>query len=346
MLICSVHRYGIFKFRTSASSAPTTPSSTAHRLRPSMLNLDTISRNLFGTGSVSSRSHSNSASGTDTFGTSSTKMSRSVLSRTSTMEASSRLSVQTRSTSSEDLKKGHSRPSRSPSSEHLAESELITGRPYSANGVAGMGQSEMDLNERLNTARKNSKSTAALSPKPSGARKLGSKSVAELRSQVETSQSNQADGSLTEIREFLVRDSTVNVQFSVAPLRRCRQRHRCGFEMNRLLPRKHSPSIATFGQRMINQSRPRWRFSAPEASQSLMPSWTPSLPHLLNKNVRAFHDRQQPRLLYPCLPGLRAREALCPKHRSSHLASVPLTLVSESYLAVDDGFLRDAKPFR
>ena len=45
-----------------------------------------------------------------------------------------------------------------------------------------MGQSELDLNERLNVARKNSKTMAALSPAKS---KLGAKSVSELRRQVE-----------------------------------------------------------------------------------------------------------------------------------------------------------------
>jgi hypothetical protein len=45
-----------------------------------------------------------------------------------------------------------------------------------------MGQSEVDLNERLNLARRNSKTMAALSPAKA---RLGAKSVAELRSQVE-----------------------------------------------------------------------------------------------------------------------------------------------------------------
>lgn len=49
----TVHRYGVFRFKTNNLSAPNTPSS--HRLRPSMLNLDALSRNLFGSSSVSSR---------------------------------------------------------------------------------------------------------------------------------------------------------------------------------------------------------------------------------------------------------------------------------------------------
>ena len=57
----SVHKFGIFRFRTSISSAPSTPSSS-HRLRPSMLHLDTISRNLFGAGSVNSRDRSSTLS--------------------------------------------------------------------------------------------------------------------------------------------------------------------------------------------------------------------------------------------------------------------------------------------
>ncbi|WVR09186.1 hypothetical protein IAU60_006248 [Kwoniella sp. DSM 27419] len=63
-----VHRFGIFKFRTGTLSCPTTPSS--HRLRPSMLNLDAISRNLFGAGSVSIRG--------DAFSPSSKRRSQSI----------------------------------------------------------------------------------------------------------------------------------------------------------------------------------------------------------------------------------------------------------------------------
>ena len=42
-----------------------------------------------------------------------------------------------------------------------------------------MGQSEIDLNERLQLARKNSKSMAALSPRPS--RRIDTRSAGELR---------------------------------------------------------------------------------------------------------------------------------------------------------------------
>lgn len=49
--------------------------------------------------------------------------------------------------------------------------------------AADLGQSELDLNERLNLARKNSRTMAAMSPPNS---RLGAKSVSELRSQVET----------------------------------------------------------------------------------------------------------------------------------------------------------------
>ncbi len=196
-----VHRYGIFRFRMSTISAPTTPSSTAHRLRPSMLNLDAISRNLFGTGSVSSRSQANTTEGSEIFGTTSTKKSKSGLSRSSTLETDSRLSIETAKTASMEAEKDKPRAFGFPSDDP-SQRELIAGTPYGAVGRLGMGQSEVDLNERLNLARKNSKSMAMLSPKPSGARKLGSKSVAELRSQVEIRQTTeQAEEALREACE-------------------------------------------------------------------------------------------------------------------------------------------------
>lgn len=115
-----VHKYGVYRFRTSTSSAPSTPNSS-HRLRPSMLNLDTLSRNLFGTGSVSSR-------GTDNSSTLSSKRSKSI---------DSRLSGDSKRSSDFALSPG---PYRMPED-----------------------KSEVDLNERLNLARKNS-NIAAWSP--------------------------------------------------------------------------------------------------------------------------------------------------------------------------------------
>jgi hypothetical protein len=113
-----VHRLGIFRFRTSISSAPNTPSSS-HRLRPSMLHLDTLSRNLFGTGSVSSRDRS------------------STLSSNRSKSNDSRLSGESKRSSDQSLSPG----------------------PYRSYA----DKSEVDLNERLNIARKNS-NIAAYSP--------------------------------------------------------------------------------------------------------------------------------------------------------------------------------------
>ncbi|WWC73238.1 uncharacterized protein I206_107204 [Kwoniella pini CBS 10737] len=122
--------------KTGTTSCPTTPSATSHRLRPSMLNLDAISRNLFGAGSVSGKS--------DIFGT---KGSRSTGSRSSTMDLmddTSRKRLSHRSTSPFD---GLIKSSR----------ELIAGAPYRET----IGQSEVDLNARLDLARNNSKSVAS-----------------------------------------------------------------------------------------------------------------------------------------------------------------------------------------
>ena len=108
----TVHQYGVYRFRTSNSSNPATPS--VARLRPSMMNLDTISRNLFGS-SVSGRS-------------------------------------------SIDMFSPEEKPAPAP---------------------RNIGQSEIDLNERLNLARRNSKSMAALSPRAS--KRMAQKSMGELR---------------------------------------------------------------------------------------------------------------------------------------------------------------------
>ena len=154
---------------------------------------------------MSSRSQAANMSSIDMFGGSSTKKSKSVLSRTSTMETSSRLSVDECVTSSQEASKHLSCHSSSPSEPGLRD-ELVAGMPYENDGGRGMGQSEVDLNERLTLARKNSKSMAALVPKPSGARRLGSRSVAELRSQVEERRMKEEEGidtSLLKAGKFL-----------------------------------------------------------------------------------------------------------------------------------------------
>ena len=117
----SVHKFGIFRFRTSISSAPSTPSSS-HRLRPSMLHLDTISRNLFGACSVNSRDRS------------------STLSSNRSKSTDSRISGDFKRTSDQSLSPG----------------------PYKMFA----DRSEVDLNERLNLARKNSNILAYSPAKP------------------------------------------------------------------------------------------------------------------------------------------------------------------------------------
>jgi hypothetical protein len=199
-LIGLVHRYGIFKFRTTANSAPNTPSAS-HRLRPSMLNLDAISRNLFGAGSVSGRSQQ-SGSNADMFNTVSSKRRPGPVNRSSTMETNqlsytsvsrdeaSRKRMSSTSTTSgtsgnsasSDERKRISRMSTPASEVYSEEDEVLGGSPYKPGAAEGIRQSDVDLNERLQLARKNSKSMAALSPGPS---RLGVRSVAELRGGVE-----------------------------------------------------------------------------------------------------------------------------------------------------------------
>ncbi|OWZ53685.1 hypothetical protein C368_04069 [Cryptococcus neoformans 125.91] len=170
-IACTINHHGIFKFRTGTISCPTTPSSGTHRLRPSMLNLDTISRNLFGAGSVSGRSGTSN----DMFSTVSSKRgSKYAMSRSSSMETS--LYSTDGHEEKEVSKKKFSKISLSPDPHNL-----VAGAPYAA-GTESIRQSEIDLNQRLDAAKKNGQSTT-LSPGPAPKlNKLGNRSVAELRS--------------------------------------------------------------------------------------------------------------------------------------------------------------------
>lgn len=143
-----------------------------------MLNLDTISRNLFGAGAPSIRSQGSSV---DAFGTSTSKRSKP-LSRSAT--ESSRMST----SSSEDRKRLSRLSTSSASDKEMEEEEeaeeivsmLKKTSPYKTRSTGpGMGQSEIDLNERLQLARKNSKSMAALSPRPS--RRTDTRSQGDMR---------------------------------------------------------------------------------------------------------------------------------------------------------------------
>ncbi|RSH95410.1 hypothetical protein EHS25_000497 [Saitozyma podzolica] len=204
-IVTTIHQYGVFKFRTSTNSAPNTPSAT-HRLRPSMINLDAISRNLFGTGSVSGRSHQ-SGSSMDMFSSTSSKRKPVPASRSSTMEtnrlsymsvsseemsrkrlsAMSAMSGSSAMSISSDERKVPPRSSTSPSSVMSDEEDYVavSESPYKASAPSDLRQSDVDLHERLQLARKNSKSMAALLPGGPGASRLGTRSVAELRGNVE-----------------------------------------------------------------------------------------------------------------------------------------------------------------
>lgn len=114
-----------------------------------MLNLDSISRNLFGSGSVSSRSDSMSTS----------RRSKSVTSRNSTVEefcfssetASTRASSYIESASSS---LGHSKAThRHSASLSAVEEKDVVMRPFINGGNNG---SELDLDLQLNIARQNS----------------------------------------------------------------------------------------------------------------------------------------------------------------------------------------------
>lgn len=185
-----VARYGIFKFRTAANSAPTTPSSHSQRLRPSMLNLEAISRNLFGSSSVSSRSTQS-----DLFSTTSSSKRKVGVSRSSTMETG-KFSMASASSDnaarSSDERLRTSRASTAPSESSIVEDEssVVIPAGVSPYKYENVRESEVDLNERLNMARKNSKSMARLTsppPPPTAAntRLNAARSVIELRTMAE-----------------------------------------------------------------------------------------------------------------------------------------------------------------
>ena len=169
-----------------------------------MLNLDTISRNLFGQASVSGRNQTGGSS--DLFGSTRTKRSRSIVSRSSTVDTNR---ISNSSGSSRELKNSGlpSSPSEHPSD---AEVEPLAAASTFADVRRNMGQSEIDLNERLNLARKNSKTMAAMSP---GHARLGAKSVAELRTLAD-----ERDAELKRSASKLVTKSLVDLRRNEGPM--------------------------------------------------------------------------------------------------------------------------------
>ncbi|WVN91089.1 uncharacterized protein L203_106336 [Cryptococcus depauperatus CBS 7841] len=178
----TIHQHEIFKFRIGTTSAPTTPSAGTHRLRPSMLNLDTISRNLFGNGSISGRSGSNS----DMFSTTSSKRgSRAGMSRSSTLDAS--IYSASVDAHEENVKEKEKEPKKRFSKMSISlDPGLIAGAPYSS-GEGETKQNETELNQLLDMGRKNSQTTSVMlsSPKSGAGHRLGAKSVADLRKEHE-----------------------------------------------------------------------------------------------------------------------------------------------------------------
>lgn len=135
-----------------------------------MLNLDTISRNLFGAGSVSGRSGTSN----DMFSTAGSKRgSKYAMSRSSSMETS--LYSTDGHEEKEASKKKFSKISLSPDPH-----SLIAGAPYAAE-TDNIRQSEIDLNQRLDAAKKNGQSTTLSSGTAPKLNKLGNRSVTELR---------------------------------------------------------------------------------------------------------------------------------------------------------------------
>lgn len=164
----SVNVFGLYRFRTSNVSLPGTPTH-AYRLRPSAINLDSISKNLFGTSS--SRQESTMGS----------KKSRSVVSRSSTIDTA-RFSMSSKSTAATSVEHeiGIKTPSpgrvrkssspqimgfndlsgMSPGRGSVSTEPLITeGKLLSAPGQVVI-RSDADLELQLDLARRNSASIA------------------------------------------------------------------------------------------------------------------------------------------------------------------------------------------
>lgn len=149
-----VHTYGVFRFKTTSASCPNTPT-YSHKLRPSVLNLDSISKNLFGYSSTSSRGDSS---------TTTSRRSRSIASRSSTMDTHRNSTVSSRSTALSsvdvDVVDAMTSPRKRPPS-------FITAPPLEAvKARSDSGHrrnfSEVRLNEQLDIARQNSATMATL----------------------------------------------------------------------------------------------------------------------------------------------------------------------------------------
>ncbi|GHJ88511.1 hypothetical protein NliqN6_4913 [Naganishia liquefaciens] len=166
----TINVLGLYRFRTSNGSLPGTPTH-AYRLRPSAMNLDSISKNLFGSDTVSSGQESTMGS----------RKSHSVVSRSSTIDTA-RFSMSSKSTAATSL--GHELSIKTPSpgrarkssSPQIVELHHLSGMsPRRGNGtepLIGEGKllsaqgevankSEADLEFQLDLARRNSASVAS-----------------------------------------------------------------------------------------------------------------------------------------------------------------------------------------
>ena len=205
---------------------------------------------------MSTRSQS---SASDHFGTSNPKRPKSAtMSRSSTQSsAPHRLSISMGSALSHD----GSRLARIPSGQSVYPSDIESPGPSKKFAHRGMGQSEVDLNERLNLARKNSKTVAALSPRPST--RLGAKSVGELRHQTDALSSAQAE----------LRRRHSNVEHAIEAEAAMRDAMRAGS------PSPLSPTSAP--QTPLSPTAPlRFRSKTPSPTRALSPTTddTPKAP--------------------------------------------------------------------
>jgi hypothetical protein len=215
-----------------------------------MLNLDAISRNLFGTGSISGRSGTGSMASSDMF-SSTSRRSKSNMSRTSTMS----LSI---SSTEEHKRLSRMSSSLSVRSDYDGEGDdtLIAGVPY--NPAGNMGQSEVDLNERLNLARKNSKTVGALSP-PTAAGRLAAKSVAELRTRVEERVEVVAHGrlgvrSVGDLKEKVEEEGVLEAIALVEEACKCHERWMCNTDYKAVRSGSPTPLSPTAPLRIRNKT--------------------------------------------------------------------------------------------
>lgn len=212
--------------------------------------------------------------------------------------------------------------------------------------LAAQGQSELDLNERLDLARKNSRTMAAMSPVNG---RLGAKSVSELRSQVEV-QSVEIDRTSSKLGAKSVADlRLVDSVMSEAEqdVRKACKSSRAGFAIRKVLRLVRSGSPTP-----LSPTAPlRVRNKTPSPTRALYPDKTPrALPDPIAIPPNPYTDRSAGAKLphhTPSLDGVLASSLPVPPSLNRGLpVSDPIALspIQHSTSVVDAALAVHASP--